>query len=68
NLGAKPYPDQDFTAFIRRENASALKEKLPEVVAGDVVAVTGKITLHKGKPQIEVTDAAQVKVQTKVAQ
>ena len=62
NMGAKPHPNQEFTAVIQPENAQKVKEYLPDL-SGDVISVTGQVTLHKEKPQIVVTEARQVNVE-----
>lgn len=56
----KPYPKNTFTAIIRSshtnefENLSTLK--------GKAVSVKGKITEFNGKPEIQLTEKAQLKV------
>src|SRR6266853_6158648 len=57
NMGGK-YPNQAFTAFI--PSASAAQFSQPQQYEGRMVAVSGKITLYHGKPEIIVTSPAQI--------
>jgi DNA/RNA endonuclease YhcR with UshA esterase domain len=59
NMGGK-YPNQAFTAFI--PSASAAQFPNPQQYEGRTVAVSGKITLYKGKPEIIVNSASQISV------
>jgi DNA/RNA endonuclease YhcR with UshA esterase domain len=54
------YPDNAFTAVIFKADAS----KFPDIsaLAGKTIDVTGTIKLYKGKTEIFVTDAAQIKL------
>jgi DNA/RNA endonuclease YhcR with UshA esterase domain len=58
DMGGK-YPDNTFTAVILAADAA----KFPGVTSlnGKTVDVTGKVQLYKGKPEILLTDAAQIK-------
>ena len=56
NMGGK-YPNQAFTAFI--PSASAGQFSQPQQYEGRTVAVSGKITLYRGKPEIVVTSPSQ---------
>jgi DNA/RNA endonuclease YhcR with UshA esterase domain len=53
------YPDNPFTAVIFAADAS----KFPDVktLGGKTVDVSGPVKLYKGKPEIVVSDAAQIK-------
>jgi DNA/RNA endonuclease YhcR with UshA esterase domain len=53
------YPDNVFTAVILPGDAG----KFPDVnsLIGKTVAVTGAVRLYQGKPEILLTDAAQLK-------
>jgi DNA/RNA endonuclease YhcR with UshA esterase domain len=53
------YPNNAFTAVIFARDAS----KFPNVQAldGKVVDVTGTVSLYKGKPEIVLNNAAQIK-------
>jgi DNA/RNA endonuclease YhcR with UshA esterase domain len=53
------YPDNTFTAVILPDDA----KKFPDVnsLNGKTVDVTGAVRLYKGKPEILLTDAAQIK-------
>jgi len=57
NLGAG-YPNQLLTVVLREEAKDQLKE-----LDGKTITVKGKLEDYKGKPEIVVTDAAQVTVQ-----
>src|SRR2546430_10896972 len=57
NMGGK-YPNQAFTAFI--PSASAGQFSQPQQYEGRTVAVSGKITLYRGKPEIIVTSPSQI--------
>lgn len=53
------YPGNPFTAVI----LAADNAKFPNVnaFAGRTVDITGKVQIYKGKPEIVLTDAAQIK-------
>lgn len=53
------YPNNTFTAIIFPANTS--KFKTAEYYEGIEVCVTGKITMYKEKPEIELTDPKQLK-------
>ena len=57
DMGGK-YPNQAFTAFI--PSASAAQFSNPQQYEGRTVAVSGKITLYKGKPEIIVNSPSQI--------
>ena len=57
NMGGK-YPSQAFTAFIPSANAGQFSQ--PQQYEGRTVAVSGKITLYHGKPEIIVTSPSQI--------
>ena len=57
NMGGK-YPNQTFTAWI--PSASAGQFSNPQQYEGKTVAVSGKITLYRGKPEIIVTNVSQI--------
>ena len=57
NMGGK-YPNQAFTAFI--PSASAAQFPNPQQYEGRTVAVSGKVTLYKGKPEIIVNSPSQI--------
>jgi DNA/RNA endonuclease YhcR with UshA esterase domain len=57
NMGGK-YPNQAFTAFI--PSASAAQFPNPQQYEGRTVAVSGKISLYKGKPEIIVNSPSQI--------
>lgn len=57
NMGGK-YPNQAFTDFIPTGSAAQFSQ--PQQYEGRTVAVSGKITLYRGKPEIIVTSPAQI--------
>jgi DNA/RNA endonuclease YhcR with UshA esterase domain len=57
NMGGK-YPNQAFTAFI--PSSSAAQFSNPQQYEGQTVAVSGKITLYRGKPEIIVNSPSQI--------
>jgi hypothetical protein len=57
NMGGA-YPNQAFTAFIPAGNASQFPNA--QQYDGKTVAVSGKIQLYKGKPEIIVNSPSQV--------
>jgi hypothetical protein len=59
NMGGK-YPNQAFTAFI--PSVSAAQFPNPQQYEGRTVAVSGKITLDKGKPEIILSSPSQISV------
>jgi DNA/RNA endonuclease YhcR with UshA esterase domain len=60
NMGGK-YPNQVFTAFIPAANAAQFSDV--QQYQGQMVAVTGKITLYHGKPEIAVSSPTQLRLQ-----
>jgi RecJ-like exonuclease len=59
NFG-REYPDQTFAGFI----AAGSKMGTDQWIAGlqgKIIGITGKIELHQGKPEIEVTSTDQIK-------
>lgn len=59
NMGGK-YPNQAFTAYIPSNNAGEFADY--QKYDGKTVAVSGKITLYRGKPEIVVTSPSQINV------
>jgi hypothetical protein len=57
NMGGK-YPNQAFTAFIPSSSAGQFSQ--PQQYEERTVAVSGKITLYKGKPEIIVNSPSQI--------
>jgi len=57
NLGGKD-PNQIVTAFIPAASAGDFSN--PQQYEGKTVAVSGKITLYHGKPEIIVTNVSQI--------
>ena len=56
-MGGK-YANQAFTAFIPSAGASQFSN--PQQYEGKTVAVSGKIALYRGKPEIVVTNVSQI--------
>ena len=57
NMGGK-YPNEAFTAWIPPASAGMFSN--PQQYEGKTVAVSGKITLYRGKPEIVVTNVSQI--------
>lgn len=58
----KPFPNHTFTVVITGANRAKFTEA-PEVAFKDkTVCVTGKITVNRNKPEIEVTEPSQITV------
>jgi DNA/RNA endonuclease YhcR with UshA esterase domain len=60
NMGGA-YPNQAFTAFI--PSGSAAQFPNAQQYDGKTAAVTGKIQLYKGKPEIIVNSPSQINAQ-----
>jgi len=58
NMGGK-YPNQAFTAFIPAKGAGQFSDY--QKYDGQSVAVSGKITLYRGKPEIVVMSPSQIR-------
>ncbi len=59
NMGGK-YPDNTFTAVIFKSNAEDFGNI--NKYEGKEVAITGKVTLYKGGPEIIIKDPDQIKI------
>jgi len=57
NMGGK-YPNQAFTAWIPSANVGQFSN--PQQYEGKTAAVSGKISLYRGKPEIIVTNVSQI--------
>ena len=60
NMGGT-YPDPAFTVFIPARSAAQCPQ--PQQYEAQTVAVSGKITLDRGRPEIIVTSPAQIHAQ-----
>ena len=60
NFG-REYPDQTFAGFIAAGSKIATDQWIAGL-RGKIIGITGKIELHQGKPEIEVTSADQIKL------
>lgn len=60
----KPYPDHPFVAIIFGENRSKFGKPEQDYLQKDV-CVTGKIINYAGKPEIELSDPKQLKLDSK---
>jgi len=56
-----PHPNHLFTALIWGENRDKF-DYVPESLFGKTICVSGTITEHKGKPEIKVSEPAQIRV------
>ena len=60
NFGGN-YPNQIFTGFVPAQNvANVGGEEFLRSLADNVVTVSGKIELYKGKPEIVISSPAQI--------
>jgi DNA/RNA endonuclease YhcR with UshA esterase domain len=59
NMGAK-FPDHTFTAFVAKEDVPTIGLDYLKSMQGKPVSVVGRITMTKGKPQIQVTKKVQI--------
>jgi hypothetical protein len=55
------HPNQLFTALIWGEYRDRF-DYVPESLMGKTICVSGTITEHKGRPEIKVSDPAQIEV------
>jgi DNA/RNA endonuclease YhcR with UshA esterase domain len=60
----KAYPDHTFTAVIFGDSRAKFGKPEEQYLQKDV-CVTGEIKNYNGKPQIELTDPKQVRVDSK---
>lgn len=61
NLGAKPFPNQDFTGVIfNLKNVMEYTDFWK--LLGEGVCIEGTIQLYKGKPEIIITDFSQLRI------
>lgn len=54
------YPNQAFTVLIWIEDRRKFKYSL-EGLKGNNIAITGVVTLYRGKPEIEVSNPKQIR-------
>jgi|SRR6516162_5879408 len=59
NFGGE-YPNQTFAGFIAAGSKIASKKRL-SMIHGKTISITGTIELYKGKPEIKVVSADQIK-------
>jgi len=57
------HPHELLTLVIKAADKKKFKSAPDELFKGKNVCVTGKVIDFKGKPEIEITDPAQIKVQ-----
>ena len=62
NMGAE-YPDNPFTLVIFGSDRGRFPYKPEEYLKGKSICVTGLIKDYKGKPEIVVSDAGQIRLQ-----
>jgi hypothetical protein len=60
NFG-RDYPYQTFAGFVAAGSNLATAARIA-ALPGKLVGITGKIELYRGKPEIKVTSADQIKV------
>jgi len=60
NFGGE-YPNQKFAGFIAVGSKIAPHKKLT-MLQGTTISITGAVELYKGKPEINVVSAGQIKV------
>ena len=56
----REYPNQTFAGFIALGSKMETDQRIA-VLQGKIIGITGKIELHQGKPEIEVTSTDQIK-------
>jgi len=61
NIGAT-YPNQTFTGWIPPASPVS-KSALLSDIEGKHVKITGRIEMYKGKPEIRINAASQLKVE-----
>jgi DNA/RNA endonuclease YhcR with UshA esterase domain len=59
NFGGE-YPNQTFAGFIAAGSRIAIDQRLT-MIQGKTISITGRIELYKGKPEITVMSADQIK-------
>ena len=59
----QPFPIATFTAVIFEGDLAKFKYTPAEYLKDKQVCLTGKITIYKDKPQMIVSDEAQIKIQ-----
>lgn len=62
-MGGGEFPDSPLTLVILPADKAKFKTKMEEELKGKKVCVTGTITQYQDRPQIVLTDPAQIKVQ-----
>ena len=60
NFGGE-YPNQTFAGFIAA-GSKIVSNKSLSMIHGKTISITGTIELYKGKPEIKVVSADQIKV------
>jgi hypothetical protein len=59
NFGGE-YPNQRFAGFIAAGSRIGADQRLT-MIQGKIISITGIIELYKGKPEIKVVSADQIK-------
>jgi DNA/RNA endonuclease YhcR with UshA esterase domain len=54
------YPNQRFAGFVPAGSQIASNKRL-SMIPGKTISITGRIELYKGKPEIKVVSADQIK-------
>lgn len=56
------HPNELVTVMIKGDDRKKFKDAPDEALKGKTISVTGQIIDYKGKPEIIVTDPAQIKI------
>lgn len=57
------HPNEALTLLIKGDDRKKFKDAPEEALKGKKVIITGEVIDYKGKPEIVITDPAQIKVQ-----
>ena len=61
----KPYPDSPLRLVIKGHAQNEFTDDVVNYYKGMDVCISGKIELYKGKPEIQITEKAQIFEQMK---
>jgi DNA/RNA endonuclease YhcR with UshA esterase domain len=56
----REYPNQRFAEFIAAGSRIGANQRLT-MIQGKIISITGTIELYRGKPEIEIVSADQIK-------
>jgi DNA/RNA endonuclease YhcR with UshA esterase domain len=54
------YPNQSFTGYIPAGSEISGDKQFLQSLVGKEIGIQGRVTLYKGKPEIEVTERSQI--------